>query len=252
MSSRSTSPLVRTRRRLGTALVAVALVVSGCTGALRSEDEPPVRPAEDLTNWPRDEVLESSTSPVQPDVDLAVRPLLRQPDGTTTLLAEVSNQGPDPVGIGEVFGSDGLVTSSRAPLVALEEPRDIPLEADGPAVSLPDPGATATSEAEPEWAMAGRAVVRVGDDRSVAYVDLTRRGGTRSWPQGLDGDLSVLAVIDPRERQRLGALVGPFGADGSSSSVAVPDQSTRTLHVAVPPVARGPPRSPSTSRASAP
>ncbi|CAN5587533.1 hypothetical protein BH24ACT4_BH24ACT4_09910 [soil metagenome] len=121
-----------------------------------------------------------------------------------------------------------------ADLVALGDPEEIALAEEGPTLDLPDPGPALRSEAQPEWTVAARAVVRVGEARTVAVLDLTRAGGDDSWPDGVGFDLDELALIDPAQPQRLGPLEGPDGSDGSDATVNVPARSTRTVHVAFP------------------
>lgn len=134
--------------------------------------------------------------------------------------------------------SSVLESSSRAersPLVELADPgSDAPTDP-GPIVDLPEAGEPLVSEAEPDWAVAGRAVVRAGEDRSVVYLDVQRGDARFTWPDGLDGGLRDLAVLDPERNERLGVLDGGR-PDGSSSAVGVPENGTRTVHVAVAPV----------------
>ncbi|WCO66886.1 OmpA family protein [Iamia majanohamensis] len=454
----------RRARLVGVALAVAGLLATGCTGALRSGEDTDTttttEPAAELRAWPEDEPVVEVASPAQPDASVALRPLLREPDGTTTLVAEVTNEGSGSASLSSLFGFDGLVatrivttegtvrhapvagdggspclcsgspttvpsgataivhvtfadvdpgagsvrvalpgwrpaddvpvrhvrfapapstvtvdelapdhevavqgawrtpdgillrvedrngtgdalspsaladladasvvdpatgrlgqvrtessrsvaelaedpvpsgrsvtrdvlvaapggdpdtvlvripgvrrslpvtvaddapTTTLAPddldeprtatldgpardegdLITLAEPDDVSADAEGPQVSLPDPGPALSSEAEPGWSVAARAVVRTGEARSTVYVDLTRSGSDRTWPQGLDVDLDDWAVIDPAERQRLGTLEGSDGADGSTAAAGVAEGTTRTLHVAVAPVADG-------------
>lgn len=87
--------------------------------------------------------------------------------------------------------------------------------------------------------MAGRAVVRIAEARSVLHLDLSRAGGSFGWPDGPGYDLEEVALIDPAEQQRLGPLEGSGDTDGSTAAVSVPERSTRTVHVAFPGVAEG-------------
>lgn len=138
------------------------------------------------------------------------------------------------------FALDGARRTERDPAVALGEPEDVPIDETGPAVELPDAGPELTSEAQPGWSFAPRAVVRISDERSVLYTDLSNQGGDGSWPTGPGYDLDEVALIDPARDQRLGVLLGA-GNDtlGSSSSSLVHDGESRTVHVAFPPVAEG-------------
>lgn len=102
-------------RRIGTLLLIflliLALLGTGCTGALRSDEDSPAEttePSEELAAWPDDEPVAQTTSPAHPDLDLEVRPLLREPDGTATAIVDVTNQGPEPTDVFTAFGSDGL------------------------------------------------------------------------------------------------------------------------------------------------
>lgn len=126
--------------------------------------------------------------------------------------------------------------------VALSAPTEVPIDSTGPElVSIgagePHPVASLTSVAQPGWAIAPRAVIRVSPQQSVLVADLRNSGADDSWPKGLGEsslDLDQIALVDPARHQRLGALVGNDGVLGSRFGPGIARGTSRTIHLAFP------------------
>lgn len=177
-----------------------------------------------------------------PDVDTV---LVRVPEARRTLPVTVQDGAPasdlETGGLDEPATRvlEGASRTEDTALVPLGEPDEPDVDERGPSLDLPDPGPALVSKAQPEWSVAGRAVVRIGEERSVVAFDLIRAGGDAGWPEGLGYDLDQVALIDPAQRLRLGPLTGSDGTDGSTAAVSVPERSTRTVHLAFPALDEG-------------
>lgn len=113
----------------------------------------------------------------------------------------------------------------------------------GAELGLPPAGQQLTSEAQPGWTVSPRTVVRTGEAQSVLFLDFDPPA-EGYWPEGLGATpasaaLAGIALIDPAEKRRLGAIVGDDGAAGSERSVALDTGTTRTVHVAFPAIGEG-------------
>lgn len=98
------------------ALVAVALLAlaPACTSALSARGSNPDQGDTDkadtatATAWPDRRSSRGSTSPAFTDVSLSVRPIVREADGTATLLIDVDNQSTESLSLSNLAGAGEL------------------------------------------------------------------------------------------------------------------------------------------------
>lgn len=121
---------------------------------------------------------------------------------------------------------------SSEPL-AVDEPQSIDVSLTGAEFDLPEASDELTSEAQPDWSFAPKAVVRTGDARSVLFMEMHVDGS--GWPEGLGSstsasNLGAVALIDLDNQERFLPLRGDHGVESSENLVAENDR-TRLLHV---------------------
>lgn len=172
--------------------------------------------------------------------------VVKIPNTRRTLPVTVASDGPattlDLTGLDDASTASLKSSTSRTASgsVELAEP-DLPdISETGAGFELPPADQQLTSEAQPGWTVSPRAVVRTGEAQSVLFLDFDPPSDGY-WPEGLgasptsDG-LGGIALIDPAEKQRFGAIVGDDGTAGSTRSLAMDSGTARTVHVAFPPV----------------
>jgi outer membrane protein OmpA-like peptidoglycan-associated protein len=125
----------------------------------------------------------------------------------------------------------------------MAKPSDIDVDETGPELPAGEPVGTLTSPAQPGWTFAPRQVVRVSDEEAYLILDMTRSGGSVSWPESVTenftNDLRGLALIDPENDQRLGVLVGDNGSFSSDNEEGIETGETHTMVAAFPAPAEG-------------
>lgn len=90
------------RGPIALALSATLIITAACTSSLKDDDTADSELG-GLDEWPDLELVGEATSPVRPDVSVAVQPVVRTPDGLGTLTLEVDNRGNEDVTAENLF-----------------------------------------------------------------------------------------------------------------------------------------------------
>lgn len=170
--------------------------------------------------------------------------VVKIPNTRRTLPVTVASDGPSTSlelsGLDEPATASLTSSTSRTASGSVELAKpDLPdISETGAELDLPPAGQELTSDAQPGWTVSPRAVVRTGDAQSVLFLDFDPPA-EGYWPEDLGASpasdaLAGIALVDPAEKQRYGAIIGDDGATGSERSVALDTGTARTVHVAFP------------------
>ncbi|CAN5882997.1 hypothetical protein BH23ACT2_BH23ACT2_31400 [soil metagenome] len=125
-------------RRLAAGAAVVVLFATGCTSALSAGGENDGEDANGdngvvaaaLESWPEDDPVGTTTSPLFPDVEVGARPIIREADGTATLLLDVDNRSNRDLDLSDLTGRFESSTSNVSIREADGRRRHLPLLAD--------------------------------------------------------------------------------------------------------------------------
>lgn len=111
----------RGRGPVAAALAVTMIITAACGSSLKDDDPADSQLAGvSLDAWPELDLVGSATSPVLPDVTVAVQPVVRTPDGLATLTLEIDNGGNDELETDDVFSYNG----DFIPAVRIYDPAD--------------------------------------------------------------------------------------------------------------------------------
>lgn len=191
------------------------------------------------------------------DVEVLVAPLpdgvdsvfVRAPGMRRTLPVSVSDADgePEPESFtvprnleeAQIYALAGPSDRFSSPMVPTGEPDLPPVEESGPEMPEIEVTDTLTSEAQPDFSIAVRGVVRGPGEFSTLLVDVSRGDSYPFWPEGVGVDgsrsnLGDLTVIDPAEELSYGVYISGTAAFSAGDSWYPDRDGTMPAYAVIP------------------